>query len=141
MLSFKALRFGGSSLLCLTMLFVSAGCGDGANLPELYETAGTATSGDTVLYGCTVQMTPTAGGRPSYGKIDKDNRFVMRCTRDAFGSTSGENVVVLLSPDPAPDAEPMTPERKRLFDKYGEGKSPLKVNIEEDTDSLELKFD
>lgn len=65
----------------------------------------------------------------------------MAFTNDAAGVAAGENIVTLMQPNPAPDTPPLTPEMRALFDKYGEGKSSLKVTVDSDKNDFELKLD
>jgi len=127
-----------NSLLLLMFCF---GCG-GSDLPDLYETSGTATmAGEPVPVGASIVMTPTAGGRPSYGEVDKEGKFKMRCTADAAGAVAGENIVSLMEPNPMPDTPPPTKEQQPIFQKYAQGKSTMKVTIGESKTDWDLKFD
>lgn len=125
----------------MLILVLLAGCGGGADLPELYETSGSATTGGAPLEAATIVMTPTAGGRPSYAEVEKDGSFKMRFTKDAEGAATGENVVSLMEPNPMPDLPPLTPELQLIFEKYAEDASPMKITIDSDKTDWELKFD
>ena len=117
------------------------GCGGGVDLPELYQLSGIVTHQGKPIPNAVIVMTSTSGGRPSYGNADENGHFTMAYTQDAPGVTAGENLVTLMEPSPTPDQMEPPKELKPLYEKYAEGASTLKINIDKNQSDFELKLD
>lgn len=122
-------------LFLLAGCFAAAllGCSSGPDEPTIYKFSGQAMHKGEPLANATVVFSPADGGRPSYGKVDETGQFTMYYKEGMEGVTAGENTVSLQPPAPAPDAPPMSPTQEKLFDKYAEGQSPMKITVEKDT--------
>lgn len=79
------------SLACLALLFL-AGCGDGADRPDLGYVTGTVTLDGAPLEGVQVLFQP-ADGRPAGGLADADGHYVVEYIRGEKGTKVGPTTV------------------------------------------------
>ena len=76
----------------IACLVITTGCGDGKNLATV---EGTITKGGQPQEGIWVRFTPIAGGRPGYGRTDKNGHYEIQYTANRKGAHIGGNKVVM----------------------------------------------
>lgn len=132
-------RVIGLGIVCLAMGF--AGCSRSG--PQIVPVSGVLTRGGKPVPNLEVYFMP-AQGRNSVGMADEQGKFKLGYTVDQDGALVGQHTVFVVFNPPMSGAErPATPaDLKPIIAKYGSReKSPLKVEITQAVDNLELKLD
>jgi hypothetical protein len=94
-----------------------------------------------------VHFQPTTG-RPSWGKADEQGRFSLSYDPERDGALVGTHIVWVVYKVGSMDEEmgkvkaKHHPEEAAITEKYGKlEKTPLKIEITEEVDDLEIKLD
>jgi hypothetical protein len=140
-------------LSTLTMQFLVVACllsavgGCGNSGPEVVEIEGVLTRGGKPVPLLSLSFQP-AEGRPSWARADENGRFKVFYDDQRDGARVGmHTVVVRYKPQSMAEEMGQTkgkhhPEEAAILEKYGPGgKEPLKIEIKEATDNLEIKLD
>jgi hypothetical protein len=128
--------------LCLLAL---GGCGGSG--PDVVEVEGTLTRGGKPVPNLSLTFMPDEG-RPSNGRADENGHFRLSYDPERDGAKVGMHTVTV-SYKAGSAAEEFGsvkvkhhPEEQAILDKYGgAGKEPLRIEIKEATDDLEIKLD
>jgi hypothetical protein len=133
-----------STLASLTLL-VASGCGGSG--PDIVEVSGQLTRGGKPVPNLTVMFQPDEG-RPSWGRSDENGNFTLSYDPERDGARIGMHTVVVRYKAQSMDEETGKvkvvhhPEEQAIIQKYGgAGAEPLRIEIKEETDNLEIKLD
>lgn len=131
----------------IVILFLAAvGCSDG---PKVVPVTGVLKFKGKPVTNAYIEFIP-ASGRPSWGQTDSEGRFKLNYTREQDGAVVGKHkVYVRRRSATAAEQEaemtgkpmPLSKEGAELFDKYGQDKSKVEVEITKNTKELQLNWD
>lgn len=115
--------------------------------PDIVEVAGRLTRGGKPVPNLTVTFHPD-NGRPSWGKADADGNFSLSYDPERDGARVGMHTV-FVTYKPGSMAEEIGQvkvthhaDETAILEKYGDmTKSPLRIEITEEVDDLEIKLD
>jgi hypothetical protein len=127
--------------------FCIAGCGPGG--PEIVEIEGTVTRNGKPVPNVRIYFMPD-DGRPSWGISDAEGRFVLDYDYDYDGAKVGTHTVWIN--DESSNIDPTlamsgaarpkrNPEMAEILEKYGQGKSKLRVEVKKRDWNFQLKLD
>lgn len=131
----------------LVALQTLTGCGRGG--PEIVEIEGTVTRNGQPLPNVRIYFVPD-DGRPSWGVSDDNGKFVLDYDLDYDGAKVGNHTVWIQDESGNVDptlamsgaAKPKrNPEMAQILEKYGQGKSQLKVEVKKADKNFQLKLD
>lgn len=128
------LKFNPLSIVLLSALMISAGCGSGVDLPNTAKAEGTVTFENQPLAGASVSFIP-ASGRPASGFTDANGHFILRTFDADDGAIPGEHTVIISKIDSsAPKSDDMYAEAKSAIpEKYSDlKKSGLTASVKAD---------
>lgn len=135
-----------ASVLLAAVCLPLTGCGGSGLVPV----SGTMTYKGKPVTNAIINFTPSDDGRPSSGKTDKDGKFTLYFDEQNKGIKPGKyKVYVMLDalaaatrPGAIPGMPaPMDGDEKQFFEKYGNEKSTVTVEITKAESNLELKWD
>ncbi len=126
-------------------LLTFSGCGGSG--PDVVEVSGRLTRAGKPVPNLKVFFQPEVG-RPSWGRADENGKFSLSYDDTRDGAKVGMHTVVVVYQPGSPAEEfgqvkvKHHADEQAILDKYGSGaKEPLKVEIKEATDDLEIKLD
>ena len=128
-----------SPVLAIVLSPLLCGCGDSG--PKVVPVSGTLTRNGTPVPFMEVYFIPIQG-RNSVGMSDDLGRFKLGYTVDTEGAQVGSHSVFVTFNPPAETGFPPPPELAQITAKYGSTEvSPIKIEITEPVDDLEIKLD
>jgi hypothetical protein len=134
-------RFVAPAFLLIAIV-VTVGCDSG---PKIVKVAGIATYKSEPIPSLLIQFQP-AHGRPSWGITDENGRFELEYDAKHKGAVIGKHTVSAIYRARTPEEEmgggKRHPAIKPITEKYGDTmNSPLKIDITEPVENLEVKYE
>jgi hypothetical protein len=128
------------SVLPIVLVSLTAGCSGSG---DVLRVTGTVRAAGKPLPGLIVNFAPEHG-RPSWGSTDEQGTYRLKYDKKTEGALRGRHKVSFAYRPRSPGEEPgaaMSPELRRVLDKYSSSATPLEVDVTKDGQIIDLELD